>query len=238
MIVTHGGHVNSFRPIKLRAIRTHINKEMWQLALVPIFPLHSLLVHTVMNNFAPFYQAFDVLTKHAWVGRATSLVTQLVALPAYAAGNVTVFHHTLGAYLAADTLHMMMYLRRDLAMWIHHGVALASYAMSFALPKNITEIMLRGSFLLELSNPLVHVSWFLNKMGYAGQWWFKYLAGTTVANYFMTRCVLFPKYVATEVPPSMQPFAAVFIVLNLLWFVQLLRYAINAVRKGGAERTE
>lgn len=211
---------------------------MWYLALLPVFPLHSLLVHTMMNTFAPFYQAFDTLTKHMWAGRATSLATQLVALPMYAMGNVTLYHHTLGAYLANDALHMMMYARRDFAMWIHHGMSLLSYLLSFVLPETITELMLRGTVLLELSNPLVHVSWFLNKMGYAGEWWFKYIAGTTVVNYFVTRCILFPRFVMTEVPASLWAIVGVFVVLNFLWFGQLLRYAINAVRKGGASRLE
>lgn len=203
---------------------------------VALFPLHTMLVHAVMSKFAPFYQAFDTFTKHAWSGRATSLVTQPIVLPAYGFGNVTFFHHTLGAYIAADTLHMMLYLRRDILAWIHHIATLGAYALSSTLPANVTERLLHGTFFLELSNPLVHIAWFLNKAGYSAAGWYKYLAGTTIVNYFVTRCVLFPKFVMTEMPTTLWPIGAVFIALNFIWFVQLIRYAMKVLRKPGGSR--
>ncbi len=209
---------------------------LWPLAIVPLFPLHSVLHHAVMNSVAPFYQAFDSFTKHTWTGRATSLATQVVALTAYATGNVTVFHHTLGAYIAADMMHMAMYLRHDWMSWFHHITTIAAYIVSYGLPESINATMLYGAFLLETTSPLVHLSWFANKAGYANTPWFPYLAGLTMGVYFVVRCVQFPLLVFFHFPRTLWAFGIPLSMLNYAWFIQLVGYARAVLTKAGASR--
>ncbi len=209
---------------------------IWPLAIVPLFPLHSALHHVFMNLTAPFYQEFNAFTKHTWVGRATSLATQAVVIPAYFMGNMTVFHHTLGAYIAADMMHMMMYARRDWMNWIHHITTFTSYIVSFGLPESMNATMLYGAFLLELTGPFVHLAWFANKAGYATAWWFRYLAGTTIGVYFAVRCMMFPFFVFTQVPYALWSLAVPFVLMNYAWFVELVRYANAVLTNAGASR--
>lgn len=209
---------------------------LFPVALFLALPMHTLFHHTVMDAVAPFYQAFDTATKHAWSGRATSFVTQAAILPAFLNGNMTVFHHSLGAYIAADMLHMLMYAKRDIMMWAHHIGSLTAYVLSFQLPPELNATLLQGAFLMECTNPFVHGCWFANKAGYSTSWWFPYFAGLTISVYFAFRCIAFPWFVLTRMPLALWVFGIPFTMMNYAWFVQLVTYAKAVLTKAGASR--
>jgi hypothetical protein len=207
---------------------------MWW--LLPLFPLHTLLHHLAMNAFVPLYQTFDTLTKHTWSGRATSLLTQLVLLPTYLSGNLTLFHHGLGMYILADMGHMMMYLRNDWMAWFHHVATTTAYVVSFYLPRDTTVSLLYATFLLESTSPLIHICWFANKAGYSTERWFPTLAGLTLLVYTVFRCIAFPYYVVTQMPKILWGFGGVFTAMNYVWLVHLVGYARAVLTKAGASR--
>lgn len=208
----------------------------WPLALVPVFPLHSLLHHVVMSSVAPFYRAFDTTTKHTWVGRMTSLTTQILALSAYGLGRVDLFHHGLGAYILADMAHMAVYVRSDWMAWIHHVLTFAAYGLSYGLSDEVNATMLYSAALLESTSPLIHLSWFANKSGYAETRWFPGLAGVTICVFFIIRCLLFPYLVLTEFPRFLWVFGIPLICMNFIWFRHLIGYARAVVTKAGGSR--
>ena len=211
---------------------------MWPLAILPLYSLHGLFQHYVMEAVAPFYQAFDTFTKHAWVGRATSIVTQVVVLPLMLYFGQSAYHHVLAMYILNDTLHMAIYLRQDVLSWIHHVVCLIGYGVSFFVTPEVLYLMNMGTLILELTSPLIHLCWFANKAGYSGAWWFRYLAGLTILNYFVIRCVWFPYFVFTSIPKHLWFFGGVLTVLNCIWMAQLIGYARAVLRKSGGERLE
>jgi hypothetical protein len=212
---------------------------MWTLALIPLFGLHGLIHHSVLQVVAPFYQAFDTFTKHSWIGRTTSLVTQVVVLPLMAYfGHSSAYHHVLAMYLTADMIHLSVYQRNDTAVWLHHILCVIGYCVSFFVSQNTLSILVTGSLLLELTSPLIHLSWFATKLGYAQSSWFPSLAGLTILNFFIIRCVWFPYFVWYFVPKTLWVFGAVLMVLNVLWFYKLIGYALASMRKPGGSRLE
>lgn len=211
---------------------------MWFLALPPLLALHGLAHHWVMRSFVPFYSSFNLETQHAWTGRATALLVQGVLIPVTAwLGPPTTCLHVVGMYMLTDMSHMAMY-HQDRVTWAHHIVAFLSYcAVSFASPATI-RAMAGGVVLLETSSVCLQLCWFANKAGYAGQWWFKWLAGLTLFQYFLLRCIMFPLYIAFLTPKLMWVSGAIFSVMNWFWFVQLVGYAQAVVRKAGGARLE
>lgn len=212
---------------------------MWPIAIVPLYSLHSLIHHYVMTALAPFYRTFDTFTKHCWVGRMTSITTQVVVLPLMAYfGKSSDYHHVLSMYLIADTLHMSLYLRKDMLAWIHHIVCLIGYGTTFFVSQHLLNVMVTGSLMLELTSPLIHLCWFANKSGYSRTWWFPYLAGVTLVNFFIIRCIWFPAFVWYSMPKILWGFGIVLQVLNVVWFYKLIGYALAVVRNPGGERLE
>ena len=211
---------------------------MWPLALVPLYSLHSLAHHYVMSAVAPFYRAFDTFTKHSWTGRMTSFVTQVVVLPLMSYFGHGAYHHVLGMYILADSLHMSLYLRNDFLAWVHHIVCLIGYGVSLVVSQQALDIMITGTLMLELTSPLIHLCWFFNKAGYLGEWWFPYLAGLTLLNFFVVRCLWFPLFVWFSVPKMLWTFGVALQILNFVWFYQLVGYALALARKSGGSRLE
>ena len=211
---------------------------MWPLAILPLFSLHSLLHHYVMEAVAPFYRAFDTLTKHCWVGRMTSFTTQVVVLPLMFYFGHTTYHHVLAMYIVADTLHMSLYLRNDLLAWVHHIVALIGYGVTFFVSRELLDIMVTGTLMLELTSPLIHLCWFLNKAGYSEKNWFPYLAGLTITNFFVIRCMWFPAFVWYSVPKVLWGFGIAFQIMNFIWLYKLIGYALAVAKKPGGSRLE
>jgi hypothetical protein len=212
---------------------------MWPLALVPLYSFHSLVHHAVMNAVAPFYRAFDTFTKHSWVGRMTSMTTQVVVLPLLSyVGKSSNYHHVLAMYLLADMFHMSLYLRDDLLAWVHHVVCFLGYGVTFFVSEELLRVMVTGSLMLELTSPLIHLCWFANKAGYSGQRWFPVLAGLTLLNFFVVRCLWFPVFVWTSMPKSLWVFGITLQALNFMWFYKLVGYALAVVRKSGGPRLE
>ena len=166
----------------------------------------------------------------------TSLTTQLVVLSAYGLGYVDVFHHGLGVYILADMIHMAFYVRSDWMAWFHHVLTFAAYCVSYALSDEVNATMMKGAALLELTNPLIHMSWLANKSGYADRWWFPHLAGVTIAVFFVIRCLLFPNLVLTDFPVWSWIFGGPLIVMNFIWFGHLVGYARDVLTKAGASR--
>lgn len=212
---------------------------MWFLAVLPLYPLHGLLHHYVMSAIAPFYRAFDTFNKHSWIGRTTSFVTQVVVLPLMAYfGQSHAYHHVLAMYMIADMGHMYLYKRDDRLAWIHHVLCVIGYGTTFFVSQKLVDIMVTGSLLLELTSPLIHLSWFANKAGYSHSWWFPYLAAVTILNFFVIRCVWFPAFLWYSVPISLWGFGIILMILNVIWFYQLIGYALAVVRKPGGSRLE
>jgi hypothetical protein len=205
---------------------------MWLLATLPLYSLYGAINHCVFTTVAPFYRAFDSFTKHSWIGRLTSITTQVLVLPLMAYfGQSSDYHHVLAMYILADTAHMSLYMRNDTLAWVHHIVCLIGYGTTFFVSQEMLEIMVAGSLLLELTSPLVHLSWFANKAGYTGAWWFRYLAGATIVNFFVIRCIWFPSFVWYSVPAMLWPFGIVLMALNIIWFYKLVGYARTILRK-------
>ena len=212
---------------------------MWPLLLVPLYGLHGLIHHYVLNAVAPFYQAFDTFTKHSWIGRTTSFVTQVLVLPLMAYfGQSSAYHHVLAMYMLADLFHLALYHRSDIAVWLHHILCVVGYGVTFFVSQNALDIMVRGSLVLELTSPLIHLSWFATKLGYSQTRWFPALAGLTILNFFVIRCVWFPYFVLYSLPKMLWGFGLVLMVLNILWFYKLVGYALAAIRKPGGSRLE
>lgn len=212
---------------------------MWPLAILPLYSLYGLVNHYVLSSVAPFYRAFDTLTKHCWIGRTTSFTTQVVVLPLMAYfGQSSAYHHVLAMYMIADMLHMSLYLRNDPLAWIHHILCVIGYGVTFFVSQHVLEIMVTGSLMLELTSPLIHLSWFANKAGYSGSWWFPYLAGVTLVNFFMIRCVWFPAFIWYSVPKMLWGFGIALQILNVIWFYKLIGYALAVMRKSGGSRLE
>ena len=135
-----------------------------------------------------------------------------------------------------DMLHMMMYAKRDIMMWAHHITSLLAYAISLQLPPALNATLMQGAFLMECTNPFIHVCWFANKAGYSSSWWFPYFAGLTITVYFALRCVAFPWFVLTQMPQALWVFGIPFTMMNYAWFVQLVNYANAVLTKAGASR--
>jgi len=211
---------------------------MWTLAILPFYSIHGLLHHSFMEAVAPFYRAFDTFTKHSWVGRATSIVTQVVILPLMSYFGQNDYHHMLAMYILNDTFHMALYLQHDVLSWTHHIVCLIGYGVSFFVTPERLRLMNTGTLILELTSPLIHLCWFANKAGYSGSWWFPYLAGLTLLNYFIIRCVWFPYFVLMFIPKNLWVFGGVLALLNYVWMVQLIGYAKAVVRNSGGVRLE
>lgn len=203
---------------------------MWPLALLPLYSLHGLIHHAILEVKAPFYKAFDIATKHAWVGRATSLATQVVVLPLMSWFGAAAYHDVLSMYILHDMLHMTFYLRHDTLAWIHHVVCLLGYGVTFFVSDQVVSLMNAASLILELTSPLIHLCWFANKAGYSGAWWFPSLAGATLINYFVIRCVWFPYFVLYSMPKMLWAFGIVLTALNVVWFSQLIGYARAVLR--------
>lgn len=212
---------------------------MWPLAILPLFGLHGLIHHSVLQVVAPFYQAFDTFTKHSWIGRTTSLVTQVVVLPLMAYfGQSSAYHHVLAMYMITDMFHLALYQRNDIAVWIHHILCVVGYGVTFLVSQEMLDIMVTGSLVLELTSPLIHLSWFATKLGYSQSRWFPALAGMTILNFFVIRCVWFPYFVWYSVPKMLWGFGIVLMVLNILWFSKLIGYALDVMRNPGGSRLE
>lgn len=212
---------------------------MWPLVILPLYSLHSFVHHSVMSVVAPFYQAFDTFTKHSWVGRMTSITTQVVVLPLMAYfGQSSAYHHVLAMYILADTFHMSLYMRNDPLVWAHHILCLVGYGVTFFISQHMLKILVTGSLMLELTSPFIHMSWFANKAGYTISWWFPYLAGLTITNFFVIRCLWFPAFVWYSVPKSLWVFGITLQCLNMIWFYKLVSYAIAVLRKPGGSRLE
>jgi len=212
---------------------------MWIFAILPLYPLYGLLHHYTMLATAPFYRAFDTFTKHSWIGRVTSITTQVAVLPLMAFfGNNSNYHHVLAMYMIADTSHMSLYMRNDVLAWVHHILCLVGYVVMQFISQELVDIMVTGSLMLELTSPLIHMCWFANKSGYSGAWWFPYLAGLTITNFFVVRCIWFPMFVWYSVPKTLWAFAIVLQTLNVIWFYRLIGYALAIVRKPGGPRLE
>lgn len=212
---------------------------MWPLAILPLYSLYGLVNHSLLNAFAPFYKAFDTFTKHSWIGRATSMTTQILVLPLMAYfGQSSAYHHVLGMYLIADMLHLALYQRNDTAVWLHHIVCVFGYGVSFFISQKTLEILVTGSLMLELTSPLIHLSWFVTKLGYSQTPWFSLLAGVTILNFFAIRCVWFPYFVFYNVPKTLWGFGVILMVLNVFWFYKLIGYALAAIRNPGGSRLE
>jgi hypothetical protein len=191
-----------------------------------------MLHHSVMNAVAPFYRAFDTFTKHSWVGRMTSITTQVVVLPLMAYfGKSADYHHVLAMYIVADTFHMSLYLRNDILAWVHHVLCLFGYATTFFVSDELLNYMVTGSLMLELTSPLIHLCWFANKAGYSRSSWFPYLAGLTILNFFVIRCIWFPSFVWYSVPKILWGFGIILQTLNVIWFYKLIGYALAVLRK-------
>ena len=204
---------------------------MWPLAILPLYPLHGVLHHYAMMVVAPFYRAFDTFTKHCWIGRMTSIATQVIVLPLMAYFGHTSYHHVLGMYIFADSLHMSLYLRNDILAWIHHIVCLIGYGVTLFVSREVLNVMIAGTLMLELTSPLIHICWFANKAGYSGSWWFPYLAGITLLNFFVIRCIWFPLFVWYSIPKILWGFGITLQILNFIWFYKLIGYALAVLRK-------
>ena len=211
---------------------------MWPLAILPLYALHGLVHHSIMEVSAPFYQAFDTFTKHSWVGRATAFVTQVAVLPLMAYFGQSAYHHVLAMYILNDSLHMSLYLQHDKLSWLHHVVCLVGYGVSFFVSKEVEVLMVTGTLILELTSPLIHLCWFANKAGYSGAGWFPFLAGATLLNYFAVRCIWFPYFVLSSLPKTLWVFGFILSGLNMIWFYQLIGYAAAVLRKSGTTRLE
>lgn len=212
---------------------------MWPLALIPLYALHGVVHHYVMNSIAPFYQAFDTFTKHCWIGRATSFATQIAVLPLMAYfGQSSAYHHVLGMYILSDSIHMTLYMRDDVLSWVHHILCSIGYFVMMFVSEEVVSIMVTGSLILELTSPLIHLCWFVNKSGYSQTRWFPYLAGLTLLNFFVVRCVWFPYFVLHSLPKMLWGFGVVLMALNVMWFYKLIGYANVVVRKAGGSRLE
>jgi hypothetical protein len=192
-----------------------------------------------MDAVAPFYRAFDTFTKHSWVGRMTSMTTQVLVLPLMAYfGKNAEYHHVLAMYILADTAHMSLYMRNDILAWVHHILCLVGYGVTFFVSEELLHAMVTGSLMLELTSPLIHLCWFANKSGYSGTGWFPALAGVTILHFFIVRCLWFPSFVWYSVPKTVWGLAIVLQVLNVIWFYKLLCYALDIARKSGGPRLE
>lgn len=213
-------------------------QKMWPLAILPLYALHGLIHHSFMEVTAPFYQAFDTFTKHSWVGRMTSITTQVVVLPLMAYFGTSAYHHVLAMYILNDTFHMAMYLRQDTLSWIHHIVCLLGYGVSLFVSREVLNTMVKGTLMLELTSPLIHICWFFNKAGYSHEWWFPYLAGITLLNFFVVRCVWFPMFLWYSLPKMLWVFGIALQILNVIWFYKLIGYARAVVRNSGNSRLE
>jgi len=211
---------------------------MWTLAILPFYSIHGLLHHSFMEAVAPFYRAFDTFTKHSWVGRATSIVTQVVILPLMSYFGQKDYHHMLAMYILNDTFHMALYLQQDVLSWTHHVVCLLGYGVSFFMTPEVLSLLNTGTLILELTSPLIHVCWFANKAGYTEAWWFRYLAGLTILNYFVIRCIWFPMFVWYSLPKTLWVFGVSLQVLNIIWFYKLIGYALAMARNPGRSRLE
>ena len=211
---------------------------MWFLSLPPLLALHGLVHHWGMRSFVPFYSAFDVDTQHGWVGRATAFVVQAGLIPITAwLAPPTVCLHVIGMYMLADMGHMSMYPNGRLT-WVHHIIAFLSYCtLPFMSPVAIVAMM-RGVVLLELSSVCIHLCWFANKAGLAGEWWFRYLASFTLFQYFLLRCIAFPLFLFFMTPKILWVPGTIFSVMNWVWFSQLVGYAQAVLRKSGDARLE
>lgn len=186
----------------------------------------------------PFYRAFDPYTRNSWAGRMTAVVTQAVVLPVTAYfGGETACLHALGAYIANDMLHCSVY-EPDRMNWLHHLVTFGGYVYAVWIAPELAYALVACSLLLETTAPWIHLCWFANKAGYASRPWFPYLAGWTILVYGAMRCLYFPWYVWTTVPPTLLPLGAFFTGLNWIWFVKLIGYARAVLKKAGGSRLE
>lgn len=205
---------------------------MWPLASLPLFGLYGLLHHCLMHAVAPSYRAFDTFTKHSWIGRGTSITTQVIVLPLMAYfGQSAVYHHVLAMYMIADMAHMSMYLQNDIPVWIHHALCLVGYGVTFFISQEMLDVMVTGSLVLELTSPLIHLSWFANKLGYSQSPWFPYLAGLTLVNFFVVRCIWFPYFLWYSVATSLWIFGFMFMVLNVYWMYKLVGHGLAVLTK-------
>ena len=139
--------------------------------------------------------------------------------------------------MLADMGHMSLY-KNGAMTWAHHLVAFASYCCVFFVSEPTIRAMMMGVVLLETSSVCIQLSWFANKAGYAGQWWFRGLAALTLLQYFIVRCLMFPVFIVTMTPKMMWLSGAIFSMMNWVWFTQLVGYAQAVVKKAGAARLE
>jgi hypothetical protein len=233
MIVTHGGHVNRFTNKNLQG--EGVYTQMWFLALLPLLAAHSAAHHMVMNAYVPFYQAFDIKTKHVWTSRATALLVQAVLLPAAAIwGRVDAGLHVLGMYILSDCIHLITY-DHDPMTWAHHTLAFLSYLGTFFVSAHLVRTMLIATLILEWTSPWIQICWFANKAGLASRPWFYPLSGFTLINYFIVRCIGFPYFVFTYTPKFMWIVGSLFSILNWIWMFELVGYARAVHRKAQIE---
>lgn len=191
---------------------------------LPYFTLHTLAQHTLWS-YAPFYQSFPSYTKHSWSSRMTSLVTQLIVLPASAFfGAETFCLHALGMYILNDMAHCLLY-EPDLMTWIHHVGTFGGYLYTYWAPPETLHAMMVGTLILESTAPWIHLCWFANKAGLTGRPWFPYLAGWTIVYYAAARCLYFPYYIVAQTPLIMWPLGFFFTTLNWIWLTKLVAYA-------------
>ena len=187
----------------------------------------------VFDQTAPFFRAFDIRTKHEWVGRITSSLAQ-IGIVSYDLtegassywGFVLVVAHVL-----FDTGHMLIY-DRDITSYIHHIFAAAvTGLMKLTMsPEQADSFALAGG-ILESTSPVLHTTWLLKQAGYSSYPWFKYVAGFAAAFFGVIRCGVFPWVLIQKMDRVTALVFLPFLVLNVYWFWKIIKMMLKVLER-------
>jgi hypothetical protein len=208
---------------------------MWLEVLLSLgcLMIFSVSQWMVLEHTAPFFRDFDTKTKHAWIGRVTATVFETaVILFAAVNGYQTVWGAALLiAYLIHDMGHTILYDPK-LENFVHHIISFVLTILQKTLMSpDQAEATRRAMFTLESTGPVLHISWAMNKAGYANHPAFKYVAGFSVVFFGIMRLLAFPWVMYTSMNTATASVFSPLLGLNVYWFYKLVQLVIRVLDK-------
>ena len=200
---------------------------MWieTLLLLGVLMIATVGQWMVLEQTAPFFQAFDTRSKHEWVGRVNGGVFTAI-LVGFAAlqGSTTVWGKGVAmSYFLHDIGHMLLY-ESDITAYGHHIVSILTTAlMQFAMTPAQADTVAVATAVLESTTPILNATWLLNKSGYGTHSLFKYIAGFMVAFFGVMRVGVFPWLVWSRMDRASAALFSPLVGLNVYWFFKLIR---------------
>jgi hypothetical protein len=211
----------------------HSSETMFQSLWIPFFFLtNGVVTHVGLTHWVPSYSLAPLKIRHEIVSRVTNTICQIYLITSALMNpeDMTHLHHLSSmfvAYFLCDMIHMLFYYY-EFAFYIHHTIPILLYLSERMAIISIETMSAtyNCAILLELTNPLLSLTWLLSKLQMK-PWFYSHLTVFTYLFYFPVRIVYFTYYWYTVLAFAPKVLMTPILILNTYWFGLMTQYVLK-----------